>query len=84
VRERGWKAEPPRRFVGTSDGAAVASFPGLARGVRPGGPDQLWFADLTDIRFVERLAVSIIPSAVRNTMPRPAVDRMNIVDWSAR
>ena len=52
MRERSLKAEPPRRFVVTSDGAAVASFPNLARGFRPCGPNQLWVADLTYIRIV--------------------------------
>lgn len=51
MRERGLKAEPPRRFVVTSDGAAVAPFPNLARGFRPGGPNQLWVADLTYLRI---------------------------------
>jgi putative transposase len=53
MRERGLKADPPRRFfVVTSDGAAVAPFPNLARGFVPNGPNQLWVADLTYIRIV--------------------------------
>ena len=52
MRERGLKADPPRRFVVTSDGAAVAPFPNLARGFVPNGPNQLWVADLTYIRIL--------------------------------
>jgi putative transposase len=52
MRERGLKAEPPRRFVVTSDGAAATPFPNLARGFHPNGPNQLWVADLTYIRIV--------------------------------
>jgi putative transposase len=52
MRERGLKADPPRRFVVTSDGAAVVPFPNLARGFVPNGPNQLWVADLTYIRIL--------------------------------
>ena len=41
MRERGLKADPPRRFVVTSDGAAAAPFANLARGFVPSGPNQL-------------------------------------------
>jgi putative transposase len=51
MRARGLKADPPRRFVVTSDGAAVAPYPNLARGFVPTGPNQLWVADLTYIRI---------------------------------
>jgi putative transposase len=49
MRESGLRAEPPRRFVRTSDGAAVAPFPNLARDVDPTGPTQIWVADITYI-----------------------------------
>lgn len=52
MRERGLKADPPRRFVVTSDGAAAAPYPNLARDVAPTGPNQLWVADLTYIRIL--------------------------------
>jgi putative transposase len=52
MRESGLRAEPRRRFVRTSDGAAVAPFPTLARDVHPTGPNQLWVADLRYIRIV--------------------------------
>jgi putative transposase len=52
MRERGLKADPPRRFVVTSDGAAVAPFPNIARDFMPSGPNQLWVADLTYIRIL--------------------------------
>ena len=51
MRERGLKAYSPRRFVVTSDGAAVAPFPNLARDFKPCGPNRLWVADLTYIRI---------------------------------
>lgn len=49
--ERGLKADPPRRFIATSDGAATAPFPNLAREMQPSGPNELWVADLTYIRL---------------------------------
>ena len=52
MRERDLKADPPRRFVVTSDGAAVAPFPNLVRGFLPNGSNQLWVADLTYIRIL--------------------------------
>jgi putative transposase len=52
MRVCGLKADPPRGFVVTSDGAAVAPFPNLARGFVPNGPNQLWVADLTYIRIL--------------------------------
>lgn len=52
MRERGLKAEQPRRFVVTSDGAAASPFPNLAREFRPDGPNQLWVADITYIRIL--------------------------------
>lgn len=52
MRESGLRAEPPRRFVRTSDGAAVVPFPNLACDIHPTGPNQLWVADLTYIRIV--------------------------------
>ncbi len=51
MRERGLKADPPRRFIATSDGAAAVPFPNLARDFKPTGPNQLWVADLTYIRI---------------------------------
>jgi putative transposase len=42
-------AQPPRRFVATSDGAAGAPYPNRAAGFIPSAPDQLWVADLTYI-----------------------------------
>lgn len=50
--ERGLKADPPRRFVATSDGAASAPFPNLAGQIIPQGPNELWVADLTYIRLL--------------------------------
>ena len=47
------RAEVPRRFTVTPDGAALAPFPNLARGLRPSFPNQLWVADLTYIHVVQ-------------------------------
>jgi putative transposase len=52
MRERGLKADPPRRFITTSDGAAAVPFPNLVRDFKPIGPNQLWVADLTYIRIL--------------------------------
>ena len=47
------QAEVPHSFTVTSDGAALAPFPNLARGLRPNVPNQLWVADLTYIHVVQ-------------------------------
>jgi putative transposase len=52
MRQLGLKADPPRRFILTSDGAAVAPFPNLSKDCIPSGPDELWVADLTYIRIL--------------------------------
>lgn len=49
MRVHGLLAQPPRRFVATSDGACRAAFPNRAAGFTPTAPDQLWVADLTYI-----------------------------------
>ncbi len=41
-----------RRFVATTDsGHALRTYPNLATGFTPTGPDQLWVADITSIRL---------------------------------
>lgn len=47
------QAEWPRPFTVTSDGAALAPFPNLAAGFRPGAANQLWVADLTYIHVIQ-------------------------------
>jgi putative transposase len=50
MRENGLLAKRKRRFVATTDSNhRQRSFPNLARGLTPTGPDQLWVADLTYI-----------------------------------
>jgi putative transposase len=53
MREQDLRVRRKRRFVVTTssdhDGPV---FPNLAKGVVPSGPDQLWVADLTDIRLL--------------------------------
>ena len=49
MRLHGLLAQPPRRFIATSDGAAGAPFANRAAGFVPDAPDQLWIADLTYI-----------------------------------
>lgn len=49
--ERGLQADPPLRFVRTSDGAALAPFPNIARDIEPRGPNELWVSDITYIRI---------------------------------
>jgi len=49
MRMHGLLAQPPRRFVATSDGASGAVFPNRAAGFTPTAADQLWVADLTYI-----------------------------------
>jgi putative transposase len=50
MRENGLLAKRKRRFVATTDSNhRQRSFPNLARGLAPAGPDQLWVADLTYI-----------------------------------
>ena len=41
MRERGLKADLPRRFIATSDGAAASPFPNLARDFKPTRPNEL-------------------------------------------
>ena len=50
---RGLQGHLPRRFVHTSDGAAVSIYPNLARGMIPSGPNQLWVADITYIHLLK-------------------------------
>lgn len=52
MREHELKIDTPRRFVATSDGAAMAPFANLARAFKPTGPNQLWVADLTYIHIL--------------------------------
>ena len=49
MRLHGLLAQPPRRFIATSDGAAGAPFANRIAGFTPTAPDQLWVADLTYI-----------------------------------
>ena len=51
MRENELHGTVKRRFIATSDGAAHAPFPNLARSITLTGPNQLWVADLTYIRL---------------------------------
>ena len=48
MREHDLQPRPHRRFVATTDGNhELPTFPNLARGMVPDGPNQLWVADIT-------------------------------------
>lgn len=52
MREESLLCQLRRRFVATTDsGHALRSYPNLAAGFAPTGPDQLWVADITYIRL---------------------------------
>ncbi len=65
MRERDLRVRPRRRFVVTTDGDHDGPiFPDLTRDVVPTGPDQLWVADLTDIRVLTGfVCLAVIPGA---------------------
>lgn len=74
--ERGLQADPPRRFVTTSDGAAATPFPNLARSIIPGGPNELWVADITYIRILrEFVYLAVILDAWSRRVVGYAVSR---------
>ena len=53
MREQDLRVRPKRRFVVTTDSDHDGPiFPDLAKDLAPGGPDQLWVADLTYIRIL--------------------------------
>jgi putative transposase len=52
MREESLLCQLKRRFVATTDaGHALGTYPNLAAGFVPTGPDQLWVADITYIRL---------------------------------
>ena len=52
MRQESLLCQPKRRFVPTTDsGHALRTYPNLAAGFAPTGPDQLWVADITYIRL---------------------------------
>jgi putative transposase len=74
--ERGLQADPPRRFVRTSDGGATAPFPNLARDIEPRRPNELWVADITYIRILrEFVYLAVILDAWSRRVVGYAVSR---------
>jgi putative transposase len=74
--ERGLQADPPRRYVATSDGGATVPFPNLARGMQPSRPNQLWVADITYIRILrEFVYLAVILDAWSRRVVGYAVSR---------
>jgi putative transposase len=74
--ERGLQAALPRRFVATSDGAATAPFPNVARSIDPRRPNELWVADITYIRIVrEFVYLAVILDAWSRRVVGYAVSR---------
>jgi putative transposase len=52
MRQESLRCQRKRRFVATTDsGHALRTYPNLAAGCVPTGPDQLWVADITYIRL---------------------------------
>ncbi len=52
MRQESLLCQLKRRFVATTDsGHALRTYPNLAAGFEPTGPDQLWVADITYIRL---------------------------------
>ena len=81
MREHDLQPRRRRRYVATTDSAHDSPvFPNLARGVVPGGRDELWVADVTYIAVAAgfvyvALVVDAwsrrVVAATRSTTPRP-------------
>jgi putative transposase len=85
MKENGLSVRPRRRFVATTESAHNGPiFANLTQGIVPGGPNQLWVADITYIAIVsgcDRLAQSAArlhppfrsrPPVRRRRLPRRA------------